>query len=337
MYRHLLVPIDGTVLSTDAVGRAVEFASGMDAQITFFHAEPGYDLFLYDEDAPANTISPQIHEEKTAGRAREILFKAEAAARAAGVTCHLLSKESDCPYEAIIATAQEQGCDLIFMASHARRGLKGLLGSQTQRVLLHSEIPVLVGITASSAPKLNKAIAIIQDEHRSLAVVIRGLQFLVNKAREQGARPNFELLSGMLRYIVEFPEALHHPKEELYLFRRLNERTEEMSEVITELQRQHVEGKQLVKNMEQGLADYMKDVPDAPAVFSQAVDRFAKAEWHHMSMEEKVILPAARKYLTDQDWMEIAEAFGTNGDPHFTAESNEEFRTLFSKIFSLGS
>lgn len=69
---------------------------------------------------------------------------------------------------------------------------------------------------------------------------------------------------------------------DLYLFRKLRERTQEMDEVITELQRHHFESKQLVKEMEQALADYKAGAPDGPAAFAQAVEHFAKAQWHHM-------------------------------------------------------
>jgi nucleotide-binding universal stress UspA family protein len=78
-------------------------------------------------------------------QAREILMAHEASAKAAGVSCASVTSISDIPYEAIIAAAEKVGADLIFMASHGRRGISGLLlGSETQKVLTHSKIPVLV-------------------------------------------------------------------------------------------------------------------------------------------------------------------------------------------------
>lgn len=335
MYRHLLVPVDGTPLSIDTVGQAVEFASEVSAQITFLYVDQGFTPFLQSEGIPEYTMTPQIYAEKSSERAKAILAKAEAAAHASAVNSTSLCKASDSPFEAIIEAAKQHGCDLIYMASHSSRGIRGLLGSQTEKVLRYSEIPVLVVTTESSASRLNIAIAIIQDEHRSMAVVLRGLQFLVGNMTKRGMPPDFKLLRAMLRYIWAFPETLHHPKEDRYLFPKLRERTGELDEVIIELQRQHLEGRQSVRNIETALADLEACAPNSLAVFAETVELFAKAQWHHMSMEEKIILPAARKYLTDEDSTELAEAFGKNGDPLFGAEMDHDFRTLFARILTL--
>src|SRR5690606_2241563 len=93
--------------------------------------------------------------EMTEKLAAEILDRSAAAARAHGVECDTLSKVNDLPYEAIIETADDKGCDLIYMASHGRRGLVGLLlGSETQKVLTHSTIPVLVYRSPEKASRL---------------------------------------------------------------------------------------------------------------------------------------------------------------------------------------
>jgi nucleotide-binding universal stress UspA family protein/hemerythrin-like domain-containing protein len=337
VYRHLLVPIDGTAYSTDTVGRAVEFAVGVGARITFFHASVGFDLFQDNDDAFASVLTPRMYAQQSALRSREILAKAQAPARPTGVHCDAICKPSDVPHEAIVATAREQQCDLIFMASHAKSGLRGMLGSQTHKVLAHSDIPVLVATTATSAPRLNKAIAIIQDEHRALAVVIRALLTTVGRARAQRELPRFELFKQMLRYVEEFPETLHHPKEELYLFRALRERTDEVNEVIMELERQHVEGKKMLQDMQSALVGYIAGMPDGLAGFAHTVDRFAQAQWHHIKLEEKIILPAARKYLNEQDWAAIAAAFGKNGDPRFAGAIDEQFHEQFSQILSMAA
>jgi nucleotide-binding universal stress UspA family protein/hemerythrin-like domain-containing protein len=335
MYRHLLVPVDGTPLSIDTIGQAVEFASEVDAKITFFYADQGLTSFLQSEGIPESTISPQTFAEKSVERTKAIFAKAEAAARASGVSATSVCKESDRPFEAIIQAARENGCDLIYMASQSRRGIRGLLGSQTERVLRYSEIPVLVVTTESRASKLSIAIAIIQDEHRSLAVVLQGMKFLVGRMTERGFPPDFKLLRAMLRYILEFPETLHHPKEDRYLFPKLRERTRELDEVIAELQRQHLEGRQYVRNIEAALADLENGAANSLSVFAEAVELFAKSQWHHMHVEETVILPAARKYLSDADSTELSAAFGKNGDPLFGAATDEDFRTLFARILTL--
>ena len=145
MFKHILVPTDGSQLSSDTVKRAIAFAREARAQVTFFFATPDYPVAFYGEGALIDPTTPDKFAEMAEQQAREILDGHEAAAKAEGVACTSMSSVSDTPYEAIIAAAQEAGADLIFMASHGRRGISGLLlGSETQKVLTHSKIPVLV-------------------------------------------------------------------------------------------------------------------------------------------------------------------------------------------------
>ena len=145
MFKHLLVPTDGSELSEGVVERAVSFAREAGARITFFYARPDFPVSFYGEGALVDPMTPEKFAEMAERQAQEILSKAVREAKAAGVECTTATAVSDTPYEAIIQTANEHGCDLIFMASHGRRGLSGLiLGSETQKVLTHSDIPVLV-------------------------------------------------------------------------------------------------------------------------------------------------------------------------------------------------
>jgi hemerythrin-like domain-containing protein len=283
-------------------------------------------------------LSPGAFNEGVAGEARAILAKAEAVARAAKVAHESVAVTSDRPHEAILSAAEARGCDLIFMASHGRRGLKGLmLGSETQKVLQHTTIPVLVSAIESNVAsgEQNAALAIIRDEHRSLAAVLHSLEYLVREARAQGKPPSFELLGAMLYYIKAFPEALHHPKENAYLFRKLRARSDEFNDTLDELERQHTEGERLIAELEQAIAAYEADPANRFAGFAAAVERFAEMQWRHMNLETKVILPAAAKHLTGEDWTQIGAAFGANGDPRFSADTDEEFRQLFVRILNL--
>ena len=336
MYRHLLVPLDGTPLATYVIGKAVEFARHVGARITFFHAAPAFGAT--EEGALNTTIAPDIFALESAGEVRAILAKAEASARVAQVASDSFGRVSDRPYEAILEVATERGCDLIFMASHGRRGIRGLIGaSQVQKVLAQTVLPVLVCAVEQNAPALamDTSIAIIEEEHRSLAVVIRGLRHVLQEACYKGTPPDFALLRSMQRYIRTFPESLHHPKEDAYLFRKLRLRTDATDDVIRELQRQHAESGQRLSELSKAIDLYETGAFGALAGFAQAFERFAESQWHHMSLEEKVILPAAQKYLTDKDWAEIAAAFGENGDPRFGPEPNAEFRRLFTRILDL--
>lgn len=145
MFKHILVPTDGSALSMDTVKRAVAFAKEIGAKLTFYYAKPDYPVAYYGEGALIDPTTPEKFAEMADKQAKEILGAATAAAGEAGVSCASVSTISDVPYEAIIEAATSANCDLIFMASHGRKGISGLLlGSETQKVLTHSKTPVLV-------------------------------------------------------------------------------------------------------------------------------------------------------------------------------------------------
>ena len=145
MFKHILVPTDGSELSLETAKRAVVFAKEANAQITAFYAKPEYPVTYYGEGALIDPTTPEKFAELAEKQAQEFLGKVEALCKDAGVGCTSVAVTSDIPYEAIIDTAKEKGCDLIFMASHGRKGITGLLlGSETNKVLTHSTIPVLV-------------------------------------------------------------------------------------------------------------------------------------------------------------------------------------------------
>lgn len=145
MYKHILIPTDGSALSKKAVKKGVEFARELGAKVTFFHSPADYEVVLYGEYFPPDLMPQDEYEKRAKRNAEKILAEAEKTASAAGVDCDTAYKSSRTPWEAIVAAAQRKKCDLIFMASHGRRGLAGvLLGSETSKVLTHSKIPVLV-------------------------------------------------------------------------------------------------------------------------------------------------------------------------------------------------
>lgn len=145
MFKHILVPTDGSQLSQDTVRRAVAFAKEAGARVTAFFAKPEYPVTYFGEGALIDPTTPEKFAEMADQQASEVLAFVQEICSAAGVECQTASATSDIPYEAIIAAAEKAGCDLIFMASHGRKGISGLLlGSETNKVLTHSKIPVLV-------------------------------------------------------------------------------------------------------------------------------------------------------------------------------------------------
>jgi nucleotide-binding universal stress UspA family protein len=145
MFKHVLVPTDGSELSMRTVQRAIDFAKDAEARITFYFAKPDYPVALYGEGALLDPTTPEKFAEMADRQAEQILDNCENLGRLAGVTCSKLTTVNNVPYQGIIDAADSSACDLIFMASHGRRGLSGLLlGSETNRVLTHTNIPVLV-------------------------------------------------------------------------------------------------------------------------------------------------------------------------------------------------
>jgi nucleotide-binding universal stress UspA family protein len=146
MYKHILIPTDGSQTAAKAVSAGIDFARESGASITFFTAVPEYEVPLASEVmAHKPVMSLEEHERRSAEKARAILAPALERARTCGVAFDADHALSNKPYEAIIDAARRQGCDAIFMASHARKGLSRLVhGSQTIDVLTHSDIPTLV-------------------------------------------------------------------------------------------------------------------------------------------------------------------------------------------------
>jgi len=139
------VPTDGSNLSARAIREAVAFAKALGARITGFYAGPNYSVQVYGDFVPSDFITPQEFAQQTKRTAALYLGAIEKAAGAADVRCKTVQVLSDTPWKAIIKAAHANKCDVIFMASHGRRGLAGLLlGSETTKVLTHSKIPVLV-------------------------------------------------------------------------------------------------------------------------------------------------------------------------------------------------
>jgi nucleotide-binding universal stress UspA family protein len=146
MFKHILVPTDGSDLALKAAHVAMGLAKSLGARVTAYHSIPPYQLPLADGVyAYVEAFSPEEYKRGTESQAGEFLAAVQAEAKNAGVQCTPVFATSGAPWDGIIKAAAAGGCDLIVMASHGRKGLKRvLLGSETQHVLTHSQLPVLV-------------------------------------------------------------------------------------------------------------------------------------------------------------------------------------------------
>jgi nucleotide-binding universal stress UspA family protein len=153
MYKHLLIPTDGSPLSDEAITHGVALAAETGAKVTFLTVIEPFHTFSLGVDQLEET--PDTYRKQMQEHATRILAGAARIAAAAGLPHEVIHVEDDQPYRAIIRTAEQKGCDLIAMASHGRRGVSALvLGSETVKVLTHSTIPVLVYRSPSSRPDL---------------------------------------------------------------------------------------------------------------------------------------------------------------------------------------
>ncbi len=143
MFKHILIPTDGSELSNIAIANGVKFAKEIKAKITGLTVTPPFHIFAVESMQVADTPERYLADSQAlAERNLNVIMKA---AGEAGVECEVLHCSSEHPYQEIVKTAQERGCDVIFQASHGRRGVGALImGSETQKVLTHSKIPVLV-------------------------------------------------------------------------------------------------------------------------------------------------------------------------------------------------
>jgi nucleotide-binding universal stress UspA family protein len=146
MYKHILVPTDGSRLSAKAVRTAARLAKQFGARVSGIYVIPPYVPPMYGEAAIyVPEITPKRYKELSEKEARKALAVLEIEARTAGVPCKIGWVTADQAWEGIVRQAKSKKADLIVMASHGRRGLSGLLlGSETTKVLTHSKIPVLV-------------------------------------------------------------------------------------------------------------------------------------------------------------------------------------------------
>jgi nucleotide-binding universal stress UspA family protein len=145
MYKNILVATDGTRLSGKAIAHAIALAKALDAGLTAFYASPDYPLPVYAEGAIVEPMSRREYAALCKDEADRILGAVAAKAKSARVAFNAAHAINSTPWRAILAAARKHRCDVIVMASHGRRGVSAmLLGSETQKVLTHSKIPVIV-------------------------------------------------------------------------------------------------------------------------------------------------------------------------------------------------
>lgn len=145
MFKHILIPTDGSTTANKAVKAGIAFAKQLGAKITGYYAVEAIQPRVYGEGYVVDNKTIKGFEEQARAAGQRHIDGMATAAAAAGVKFTGLVTMAETPYEGIVEAAKKQKCDAIFMASHGRRGLAGILmGSVTHKVLTHSKLPVLV-------------------------------------------------------------------------------------------------------------------------------------------------------------------------------------------------
>lgn len=142
MYKHILLPTDGSELSKAAMKHGITLARAIGARVTALVVSTPLNSLVVDPSIVSGALDQYkaLVVEQTA----KYLDNISNNAKQAGVDCSTLCIEHDKPYEAIVETANKQGCDLVVMASHGLRGVSAILGSETLKVLTHTSVPILV-------------------------------------------------------------------------------------------------------------------------------------------------------------------------------------------------
>jgi hemerythrin-like domain-containing protein len=183
---------------------------------------------------------------------------------------------------------------------------------------------------------MSETLKIIRAEHRRLAAVINCFVSVLQEIKDRDHPAELEMFEQVVVYFEQFLYRFHHPKEDEYLFPRLLQRAEKSAEVIERLESEHVEGKDILVKLRTNLDNYRDKQDEATfESFYNIAMVYRDFEWHHMSTEEREILPLAEKSLTENDWAELDAIFTAHEDPVFGRKQKDEFSDLASRIVNL--
>ncbi len=173
------------------------------------------------------------------------------------------------------------------------------------------------------------------NEHRSIAAVLHAMTQVMRNAGPQGRNLDPKLLRAMLYYLDVFPERVHHPKEERYLFAAIRRRTHDADHVLKALARDHEQGEQAIRSLEQALVRYEQGGAAEFEALREALMRFVAGYREHMRKEEQEIMPIAQRVLGDAEWAELNAEWAAHHDPLAGIESGDDYERLLDRIIEL--
>jgi len=173
---------------------------------------------------------------------------------------------------------------------------------------------------------------IIREEHSALAAMLRSILLLLEQHRRERTQPDFRALRAMLFYVDEFPEQRHHRKESQLLFPKLRARTPLARAQLDRLDADHARGEHQIRELEHALLGFEMIGESRRTAFEEAARRYVDFYLSHMALEELEILPLAERVLTQEDWVELDEAFKANRDPLTGHAPGPDYEALFTRI-----
>jgi hemerythrin-like domain-containing protein len=180
-----------------------------------------------------------------------------------------------------------------------------------------------------------RALSIIRDEHRTIAAILHGMDYLVHEVRAHRKQVDARVFHAMLYYLDTFAQRVHHPKEDKYLFGLLKARSPEAAKVIAVLEEEHAAGEESLRSLAQAMIRYEEGGERELAGFERAVGNFVEAYRNHMRREEQELFPLALGVLTPLDWVMIDAAMEEHTDPLAAAREEKNFDQMFQRIVAI--
>ena len=182
---------------------------------------------------------------------------------------------------------------------------------------------------------MSKTLDLLHGEHAHLAKLLKLLDRQVVRFGA-GERPEYEIISGVIDYCLEFPDQCHHPKEDL-IFRRLHLRDPQAAESVGDLEREHEELASLTRKLASAVSRVLAEEELPRAYVMSLAQEFVGRYRQHIKMEEQLFFPAAERALTPEDWSEIDARVADHVDPLFGREVMEKFKSLRDDVYALDS
>ena len=171
----------------------------------------------------------------------------------------------------------------------------------------------------------------LQRDHANIALLLDMVEDHV-RVFEEGGVPDFDLLEHMVDYFLDYPDSVHHPKEDLVL-EKLRARDPLAADAVGDLATEHTEIGESTRKFAAALETVLQDAEMPRETFPRAAREFVVRLREHMNMEDTQFLPAAERALTAQDWEDVARAFGERADPLFSERAEQRFDALRNYLF----